>query len=225
MLLVFYTTPATALVRLTLDVGGAVYYSQGPTTANGRDDAHLFDLPDNTPDQGSLLHVEAEGYYPFDGRGILVPDGDMAAFEFDDIHLQPVVLPTLPDHPTPPNPADPLSVIQWVYDGGTGVTFDLLTKGSCGQFTEACALALFRDTKITWGHLLKVPGQNQWNGHAVDAIHQVAVGDHVGVWDIIQNSESPEARPVFNYAGPDDETMWAAPIPPATYTASSRRSR
>lgn len=209
--LFFYTTPPAAAVTLTLD-SGATLQGSDPMTANGRSDAHLVTLPPNTPGQGAALRIDGGGaYVPLTARGLLVPSSKgEAKFQFDDAHLAP-----MPGANTggggsepAPMPADPWGIIQWVYANGS---YDLRTKQGCGEFTEACALALYQNLLPLWGHVKKNPGQNQWDGHAVDAVHCLA-GYDTGIWDIIFSSESPEAHPVYNYAGPADPLIWIPPM-------------
>lgn len=212
--LYIYTTPPEAAVTVTLDSGITVQGSD-PMTANGRSDAHLVDLPEDTPAQGSAMRVDGgAAYVPFDARGLIVPSASgEAKFQLDDIHLQP-----MPGGGTDtggggggqpaPIPSDPWGIIQWTFANGR---FDLRTKQGCGEFTEACALNLYTYNFPLWGHVVKNPGQNQWNGHAVDAVHCLG-GPDTGIWDIIFSSESPEAHPVYNYAGPADPAIWAPPV-------------
>lgn len=72
--------------------------------------------------------------------------------------------------------------------------WDRLTKAGNGCFTEAVAYRLHQKDP-RWGHLKKRPGQNQWNGHAVDAIlyRRDTPGQSQAV-DIISNSETPKAN-------------------------------
>lgn len=78
---------------------------------------------------------------------------------------------------------------------------NLLTKAGNGGFTEAVAWELEQREPGVWFHLKKVGGQNQWNGHAVDAILHAATGYAV---DIIGSSESPDAAPAWHLDKKDD---------------------
>jgi hypothetical protein len=69
-------------------------------------------------------------------------------------------------------------------------TWDLQTKAGNGCFTEAVVYRLHQ-LDPNWGHLAKFGGQNQWNGHAVDAVLHKS-GYAV---DIIGSSETPKAAP------------------------------
>jgi hypothetical protein len=64
-----------------------------------------------------------------------------------------------------------------------------------------------------WGHIAKQPGQNQYNGHAVDAVMLPLniPGTAAGIYDIIFSSVSAEAKPVFNMAGPPEYEKWYYP--------------
>jgi hypothetical protein len=204
-----YTTPKNAIVTLTLD-SGAVLMGQ-PTIHAGRDDAHVIDLDDDLPTQGAILRITAEGYLPFDNRGILkaLPP----VFELDDVRL--ALVPAPPEPPPPPNPdADPKAIIAAV---DALDEHDLDTKEGCGQFTEDCCTALHEQHSADWGHILKNPGQNQvigpsGKGHAVDALYLrwETPNTAAGVWDIIHDSESPNATPSFNHKGPTD-AQWYYP--------------
>lgn len=96
-------------------------------------------------------------------------------------------------------------VVQLVFQTGN---HDLTTHDGCGRFTEACARELFKGDP-NFGHLKKRPGQNQFNGHAVDAVLYKPTGQSI---DLIAASETPDARPAWQEDipryGPDD---WFAP--------------
>lgn len=198
-----YTTPASAQVTLTLDSGQRL--TGEPCSANGRSDAHKLTLPNGTPTQGSLLEVSADGYTPFTGRGITVNEGgNPPQFVFDDVHLQPLpAAPPTPEPPPAPNPhADPAAICLAVFEQGA---YDLSTKEGCGTYTEACVEALHAQQSAMWGHIRKTPSQNHWNYHAVDAVLLLAAAGATaaGGYDIIWSTESPDARPIWTYKGPD----------------------
>lgn len=88
--------------------------------------------------------------------------------------------------------------------------FNLTTKDGCGIFTDACARML-KAKDVRFGHLIKKPGQNQYDGHAVDAVLYLSdtPGQSVAV-DLISASETPEAKP-----------SWGLDIP--RYSASDWR--
>lgn len=102
------------------------------------------------------------------------------------------------------------SIVQQVYNAGY---YDLTTKIGCGRFLEDVVWELHK-TDPHWGHLKKRPGQNQWNGHAVDNLLYLSIlpGQSQAV-DIIGASESSSAR-----------LQWAPDVPrysPADWFAPS----
>src|SRR5262245_7870664 len=199
-----YATPKTAAVRLSLDSG--VVVTGVPTFANGRDDAHALTLPDGTPSQGGVLEVSADGCLPFANRGIV--DTIVGQFVLDDVRLAPIPVPE-PEVPPDPN-ADPQAIIQAVFELDD---HDLATKEGCGEFTEACCDELHAKHSAMWGHIRKEPAQNQYAGHAVDALMLLAAAGETdaGIYDIIHDSESPNASPSFNYKGVPDPNLWYYP--------------
>jgi hypothetical protein len=209
--LYIYTTPAEARVALALDDGRTI--AGIPGEANGRADAHRLELPAGVNGQGAVLTVAADGYVTFSNRGILNPD--RPCFELDDVRLVAEgVAPVPPEPPRPPDPyADPAAIIQAVYEQGN---YNLATAAGCGLFTEAACEALHREMSILWGHIKKNPGQNQFNGHAVDAVMLLAAAGTTvsGGYDIVQDSVSINAAPCFHYAGPADGELWYWPPEP-----------
>jgi hypothetical protein len=203
--LYIYATPPDASVVLHLDTGEELLGI--PCTWNGRSDAHRLILPANVVGQGAVLHVSAPGCVAFDNRGILNPAGP--TFELDDVRLVPEPAPPAP--PVRDPSLDPPAICQAVFEQGD---FDLATKEGCGLYTEACCTALFEQHWYTWGHIKKDPAQNQWDGHAVDAIQLLtaAGGTEAGIYDIIWSTESPEAKPAWSYKGPPALDLWYPPI-------------
>ena len=213
--LFIYTTPAWSTVRLTLDSGQQI--DGVSCAANGREDAHQLAIPSHTTG-GALLEVRCDGHTGIMHRGLMQPPSNTsgeAHFLLDDIHLAPLPVP-----PTPP-PRDPdlapFETCQAVYAQGD---FDLSTKEGCGLYTEACCTALNEQQSPLWGHIRKTPAQNQWNGHAIDAIQLLAKAGHTdaGIYDIIWSTESPDAEPAWSYKGPPDPNLWyygPMPCPPA----------
>lgn len=202
--LYLYSTPPDAAVTLTLDSGAVLHGI--PCEANGRTDAHRLRVLPDTPTQGGLLHVTCDGMTPFSGRGIVEVVDDDVAFLYDDIHLQE--LPPPPSLPPRPNPyQDPFAIIQAVYEQGE---FDLSEKEGCGEYTEAACLELFKQQSWLWGHIRKKPEQNQWAGHAVDAVMLlVKAGDtDAGIYDIILDTESENAKPAWTWKGPPDANLF-----------------
>jgi hypothetical protein len=202
--LVIYANAPGSVVQLTLDSGQVL--SASASTANGRDDAHVIALPESTRGQGSLLTATGDGYQTKTVRGIVHPndDGD-ALYQFDDFGpLEPAHTAPPNPEPAPPHSDDPEGIIQGVYDTGD---HDLSTHDGCGEFTEDCCTELHECHSQWWGHIRKNPGQNQFNGHAVDAL-MLATGEGAGVYDIIHDSVSPNASPQYIWKGPPDLNLW-----------------
>jgi len=199
-----YVDPMPAQMLLTHDSGWA---SVGTPTLEGRQ-GYMFKIPDGTaPGAGALLEIHAEGMVPISLRGILTVEGKTAYLRVDDFHLQPAAPPPSPGpSPFPPS-NNPQEIIEWVYAQGN---HDLSTHEGCGVFTESCCISLHDYNNQMWGHIRKNPGQNQYNGHAVDAI-QCLAGEFNGIWDIIHDSVSPNATPAFNHKGPADPALWYYP--------------
>lgn len=214
--LTIYAKPPHAQVTCLLDNG--VNLLLPSTIVQGRDDAHQAVLPGGTTTQGCVITATCDGRVTQRVRGTVFPaDVGPAAFWFDDFgELAIVEVPPTPDLEPPPNPyADPWMIIQTVY---SAAVFDLSTKEGCGTYTEACVEALHAEQSKGWGHIRKAPGQNQWNGHAVDAILLLAAaGDTAaGCYDIIWSTESPEAKPIWSYKGPDPnaaQVWYYGPMP------------
>lgn len=201
-----YTTPSNAVVQLTADNGVSVLGV--PTTHEGRADAQLIEIPFDTEGMGASLHISADGHVPFSGRAILMSVDGEAFLQMDDFHL--AVQSGVPSpEPTPPPSyhGTPEEIIDQVYNQTHP---DLSTHEGCGKFTEDCATALHDNSSQWWGHIKKNPGQNQYNGHAVDAI-MLASGVGAGIWDIVHDSVSPSATPQYIYKGPPDLNLWYYP--------------
>jgi hypothetical protein len=201
---VLYPTPLDAHVTLKPDSGGAVAgipYSD----ASGRP-GQLCTITDGVPTgQGAELNLEAPGYLPLRLRGFLQLKDAVARLQVDDYTLNPV--PVAPEPPPPTTGGDPASIINAVYATGE---FDLSTHSGCGQFVEQCLADLMAQASPMWGHILKTPGQNQYNGHAVDALMLLA-GPGNGIFDIIQSSVSPDAKPQYIRQGDPDPDLWYQP--------------
>jgi hypothetical protein len=213
--LLIFPTPLDAECVLVHDSGFLVH---------GKPDSHpsgrpgqSFRIPEGTPDgQGCLLLVTAPKKVPIQQRGILYLASEPFIAADDFYLMDEKVCPPCPEPPPlpPPQPplilpgpgpwpSDPLGIIQKVYRDGH---HDLSTKEGCGQFTEACCTELHNRHSLGWGHVKKMGAQNNYNGHAVDAIQY-----HAGIYDIITSSESPQARPAFNRAGDFRPDLWYYP--------------
>ena len=77
-----------------------------------------------------------------------------------------------PEVPPPPDPAPPVNKTaeQIINDVFNATHPNLATKDGCGKFTEDSCTALHEQHSQAWGHIHKFEGQNQYNGHAVDAL-------------------------------------------------------
>ena len=88
--------------------------------------------------------------------------------------------------------------------------FDLSSEQGSGLFTEAAASAL-HTADANFGHIRKHPGQNQFNGHAVDAVlYKLGNGEAVAI-DIIFQNGVPGARPQWLLVAQGPDTDWYAP--------------
>lgn len=202
-----YTDPANAQVELTADNG--VKAVGIPQFHANREDAQLLEIPFDTGGIGCQLVIGANGFQTFVGRAVLMSGEGIAYLSMDDFHLNPT--PVAPPIPPPDSGGEytgsASEIVQQVYEKTNA---DLSTKEGCGKFTEDVCTALHDNDNPWWGHIKKTGAQNQYNGHAVDAI-MLATGDGAGGYDIIQNSVSPEAAPVLNWIGPPDLNLWYYP--------------
>lgn len=199
--LYFFNEDAPSLT-MTLDNGVVCHGVR--STHKGRN-CFAVTVPDGA--SGGIT-VDTPGYtWNSSQRGLLnLPNNANPEFTFslDDIRG------TVSAAPEPPGPTyptgTPQEIINAVYHQGN---FDLSTKKGCGTFTEACCDALHASDPM-WGHIKKNPGQNQWNSHAVDAVMLLA-GSACGGYDIILDSESPNAQPSYTYKGEPDPSLWFYP--------------
>jgi hypothetical protein len=210
---VFVRNATNPTVRLAHDAGWSGTAVPG-TAPDGRA-GFVFNLPTTVPpNQGAQLDISAPNKITQSVRGLLTFTGDRAYLQCDDFTLADIpAAPPIPEPPTPqppPGPGDDVvnhldRINAWYATGA----YDLSTKSGCGTFTEQVALDFARfyaDRNQRWGHIKKTGAQNQYNGHAVDAIQNL-YGDQDGKWDIIVSSVSASAHPAFNDAGeanPDD---------------------
>jgi hypothetical protein len=201
-----------ATVRLAHDGGWSEVGVVG--TAPDGYPGYYFRVPSFVPDaHGAQLDLEAPNKMPQSMHGRLTYTGDRAYLECDTFNLVdvPTVPPTPEPEPPPTGPPDSMSAeldrITWWYATGK---YDLTTKPGCGQFTEAVALDFCKYYAIRgalWGHVKKTGAQNQYQGHAVDAI-MCLFGEDDGIWDIIVNSVSSSAHPAYNREGDADEDLF-----------------
>jgi len=208
--MIVYPTPLDAAVMFTPDATGTGIPG-GPYTAPDGRPGQIIYVPDDIPDQqGAWLTVERDGYVPMHVRGFLAlnPETQIARLQVDDYMLVASGDPI--DPVDPDSTRTPQEIIDEVY---RTTDANLHTHDGCGQFTEAVCDALHREHSQKWGHVAKTPGQNQYNGHAVDAVMLLgtAKGVAAGTYDIILDSVSPEAEPAFNHVGPADPNLWLYP--------------
>lgn len=219
MKMFYYTTPEQTVGMLRHDKGWAVK-GQPDTHPSGRV-GYSFEIPDGTPNGwGAEVMLNADKMVPVRHRGILMfGENNLAYLLVDDFQLAPEKIcpevPPIPPQPEPPHIDTPLQAIKEIYNTGR---FDLSTKEGCGRFTEECCDQLHSLFSKQYGHLRKTGAQNQYNGHAVDALNLLA--DHVnhngtltpaGVYDIIVSSESADAKPAFNRVGDAVPALWYYP--------------
>jgi hypothetical protein len=214
---VLYPTPLDARATLTPD--GAPAITAVPYTDPAGRPGQIAYVPDAvTSDHGAELRLEAPNYESLRVRGFLrlehTDTDDVARLQVDDYTLTAAAIEPAPG-PTPPaGPRTPLDIINGVF---AATQPNLATIAGCGKFTEDCCDALHAEHSPMWGHIAKEPGQNQYNGHAVDALMLLANvsnasgGTTAGVYDIIFSSASFEAKPVFNYAHPPQYELWYYP--------------
>ena len=215
MNLIIYTEPIDSHCVLSPDSAQPIQAIPG-YDSNARP-CQIFDLPEDLNDGwGAWLEISSPGKITLKLKGILFTDSsptypNTASLAVDDFPLS--------DIPTPepiPDPLDPFQIIQNIFDSGE---FDLSTKHGCGQFTEECCEQLHILNSRTWGHIKKEPAQNQFNSHAVDAVQCLVdvEGAMAGIYDIIQDSESLDAKPAFNYKEPPNPSLWMYPAPPIQF--------
>lgn len=213
----FYPDPLNALSTLKTDDGftGTGIPAIDP---NGRHGQAINIMTGHPSGHGAEFTLEAQGYETLRVRGFLIIESELARLEVDDYKL--VLLQSTPIPPTTPPPttgpdpnANPLDIINYVFNSTNP---NLSTVAGCGLFTEDCGKELHEKMHPAWGHIRKNPGQNQFNEHAVDALMLMipSGGTAPGIYDIIQSSASPDARPVFNYVEPPNPELWYYPPAP-----------
>lgn len=205
MKLYIFPTPLIAICTLVHDSGWAER-GQPDIHPSGRA-GQSFNIPPNTPNgNGCQLTIEAFRMVSLLQRGMLMLHEDQAYILADDFLLTPekVCPEPIPVPPTPiPTNEQPQDTTLRLSKNA-----DLQTKEGCGKYVEACVTELRRVNLGSWQHIPKTGAQNQYNKHAVDAMNlnfPIVIDDVMtksGVYDIIFNSESPEAKPVFNWVGP-----------------------
>jgi hypothetical protein len=222
--LILFTRPEHGTGTIRPD-GGGTYPSH---TAVHQESGRVgigFTLPDNTaqangaeltltppPANPPRSPITQRGRLYLNRPGFPYPwtVGQQAALDLDDF-----AFPEIPVAPTPPpNTQDParvpLDIILAVERTGQ---FDLTTTEGCGRFTEACCTQLHTLHSVNWGHVRKVGQQNQYNGHAVDAImlKEPTLNTPAAIYDIIVNSEAPGAHAAMNFSSAVNLTLWYYP--------------
>ena len=211
-----FPNPLDAHVALTPDSGAQIVGV--PTTDSAGRPGQLCNVPEGTPSHhGAELRIEAPGFTPLRVRGLLVIDAPtmIAHLQVDDYTLTAEPVAPAPGPTPPPTGGTPIEIINSVF---TTTHPNLATIEGCGKFTEDCCNALRANHSQAWGHIDKDPGQNQYHGHAVDALMLLypAAGTVAGIYDIIFSSASHEAKPVFNYVSPPNFDDWVYPPESAT---------
>ena len=216
--LIIFTDPSSAKGTLRLD-NGIFLQSHDAVHSSGRKGIG-FSIPEGAPNQnGCTLELTAIDKVGIKQRAILYLEPFIGLL-VDDYYMTDIIKPF--PVPVPPNPnpepvlKTPFQVIQAVYATGK---YNLISKESCGLFTEACVTALHIGLSDNYGHLKKFGAQNQFNGHAVDAINlrtdYTDVNGAVskaGIYDIIIESESISAKPAYNHAeGESTPDNWYPP--------------
>ena len=151
--------------------------------------------------RGTLWYQDGHQTFPF-------PEGDCFIW-FDDFRLQDI--PVNPPNNGTQNPnLNPLTIILAIE---ATHQFDLTTHDGCGKFTEECCKQLHEKHSTNWGHVRKTGAQEQFNGHAIDAIMlKVATPNtEVFIYDIVVNSQAPGAHAALNVASSVNESLWYYP--------------
>ncbi|HEX7767081.1 MAG TPA: hypothetical protein VF443_10230 [Nitrospira sp.] len=212
--LMIFPTPLDAHCELTPDTTGIVIVGVPALHPSGRPGQKFTLPPTLDTGNGAQLVITAPKKVQLVQRGILWCAVDPAYLQMDDFHLAdekvcPDPVPIPPPTPTS-GPLTPLQRIQAIYATGR---YDLSTKAGCGQFTEACCADLHDHDSPMWGHIRKSGAQNQYNGHAVDAIMLLGSSKttKAGIYDLITDSESPNAKPAMNFSGDPVPDLWYYP--------------
>lgn len=199
------------------DMGAPVHGAKGPDPLSGRP-AWLFSFPEGLENShGLTLRTFDDIGLLFDGKGMLLteyPDGS-ARWLFDDLERFKRPAPPPCPEPEPEPEPDPTlsakSIADAVY---ASQTWTLTTKEGCGQFTEAVCTALHEEQSEAWGHIKKTGSQNQYNGHAVDAIHLLTANPGCpvkGTYDIVVGAGDPDAKYQWNKGHDSPDESWYYP--------------
>jgi hypothetical protein len=218
--LLIFPDPLDARCELRHDDGSGLVVIAVPDTHSQGRRGQSFAIPTGLPQgHGARLFISSPGKVQLEQRGALwyddgivqipFPEGGACLFT-DDFRL--VSMPTVPVIPdTHPDPnKDPFKIIVDTYNP---TIHDLTTHDGCGKFTEDCCKALHEQHNITWGHVRKSGAQEQYNGHAIDAIQilMAVTNTPAGTYDIVQSSQSPSAKPSFNRVDDAHQSLWYYP--------------
>lgn len=218
--LIIFPDPLTS--NGVLELGNGIKLNSHPAVHETGRKGIGFTIPNGSPNgNGSGLTLFAAGritlmmravlwlrtnddYYPWMGN-------QQAAFAIDDFTLPLAPITPIPTPNPQPNPdIEPIDIINKV---NADNDFDLTTKEGCGLFTEECCRQLHNIHSTSWGHVKKTGAQNQYNGHAVDAImlKNSMPNCDKAIYDIIVNSEAPGATPALNFSSNVNESLWYYP--------------
>lgn len=207
--LLIFPTPLDARCQLQHDSGFSVD-GVADKHPNGRA-GQSFSIPDSTPNGwGTRIVISAPDKITLSLRGLLYEHGPAEyLFYADDFVLVDKPAVVVPPVVVPPITAKtPQEIINAVYLNGA---YDLSTKEGCGKLVEDSVITLHKIHSPSWGHVKKSGAQNQYNGHAVDAIHllnDALDGTKNGIYDIIYDSESLNAKLQFGRAGDAVPALW-----------------
>lgn len=191
-------------VHSTRRIGQKIHIPQATPQGNGANLSITHPVTLAVINQrGTLWYQDGNQNFPF-------PEGDCFIW-FDDFRLQ-MIAPCPPVNPPipPANDRTPEQIIHDVYKTGL---YDLTTHDGCGVFTEACCSALHDNHSVSWGHIKKTGAQEQYNGHAIDAVQLLnSMPDcDRGIYDIIRQSQAPDAQPSFNRVSDPNSLLWYYP--------------
>jgi hypothetical protein len=207
--------------KCELTIGNGQKLVAIPDTHSGGRKGQSFTLPSNTPQgNGAHLVITAKNKVTLDQNGILWYDDDVVDIPFpeggaclftDDFRLQNSSTNNIPVPPnnTDPN-KDPFQIIMNTFDP---IKHDLTTHDGCGKFTEDCCKALHEQHFSSWGHVKKTGAQEQYNGHAIDAVQILMslTNAPAGIYDIIRGSQAPSAKPQFIRVDNANQNLWYYP--------------
>lgn len=204
----YFPSPEVASVTLRADNGfvSTLSVDTHPTGRVGKS----CEIPNDKINGGASLDLRAPDFDSLHLRGLLIlnpDDKNLVGFLNDDAALNRAVV--VPPNPNPvPGSKQPFQIIQEEFAAGNWAG-NLLTTEQCGKFTEACCKRLHNECSSAFGYIATSGAQNGYNGHRADKVQLLSdiridgVVTSAAVYDIIQNSESAEAKPAWtNEGGP-----------------------